>query len=197
MAIGLFGLLLYIGLLYAGLVEFIGRLPKKASRKKRRRNMRARGFRNREFSKATRVCLTRPQEQGNKVRVKIVKYPVHIRKKVGAAVVIAVAMVVAVALLESGCSRGEATNAKAAPSTNSTANPTVDLSPTQLNSIKIETVGSYRFPIEKEAVGTISFADDLSVDVFQPIRARSSRPLLNSGPKSRKISLCTRSRVPI
>jgi len=33
MAIGLFGLLLYIGLLYAGLVEFIGRLPKKASRK--------------------------------------------------------------------------------------------------------------------------------------------------------------------
>jgi cobalt-zinc-cadmium efflux system membrane fusion protein len=130
--------------------------------------------------------LTRPQEQGNKVRVKIVKYPVHIRKKVGAAVVIAVAMVVAVALLESGCSRGEATNAKAAPSTNSTANPTVDLSPTQLNSIKIETVGSYRFPIEKEAVGTISFADDLSVDVFPAYQGTIIKAFVELGAKVQK-----------
>ncbi len=130
--------------------------------------------------------MTRPQEQGNKVRVKIVKYPVHIRKKVGAAVVIAVAMVVAVALLESGCSRGEATNAKAAPSTNSTANPTVDLSPTQLNSIKIETVGSYRFPIEKEAVGTISFADDLSVDVFPAYQGTIIKAFVELGAKVQK-----------
>jgi cobalt-zinc-cadmium efflux system membrane fusion protein len=42
----------------------------------------------------------------------------------------------------------------------------VDLSPSQLNSIKIEPVGSYQFPVEKEAVGTISFADDLWLDVF-------------------------------
>jgi cobalt-zinc-cadmium efflux system membrane fusion protein len=118
--------------------------------------------------------------------VKIVKYPVHIRKKVGAAVVIAVAMVVAVALLESGCSRGEATNAKAAPSTNSTANPTVDLSPTQLNSIKIETVGSYRFPIEKEAVGTISFADDLSVDVFPAYQGTIIKAFVELGAKVQK-----------
>jgi hypothetical protein len=44
MAIGLFGVLLYIGLLYAGVVEFIGRVSKKESRKRRRRNTRARGF---------------------------------------------------------------------------------------------------------------------------------------------------------
>ena len=94
------------------------------------------------------------------------KYPVHIRKNVGAAVVIAVAVVVAVALLESACSRGEATNAKAAPNTNSTAAPTVDLSPSQLNSIKIEPVGSYAFPVEKEAVGNIDYDEDLSVQVF-------------------------------
>jgi membrane fusion protein, heavy metal efflux system len=100
------------------------------------------------------------------VRVEIMKYPVHIRKSVGAAVVIAVAVVVAVALLESACGRGEATNTKAAPSMNSTADPTVDLSPSQLNSIQIEPVGSYAFPVEKEAVGNISFADDLTVDVY-------------------------------
>jgi hypothetical protein len=46
MAIGLFGVLLYIGLLYAGLVEFMGRISKKDNRKKRRRNPRRRGFGN-------------------------------------------------------------------------------------------------------------------------------------------------------
>src|SRR5580698_1072354 len=93
------------------------------------------------------------------------KYPVDVGKKVVTAV-IAMAMVVAVTVLESRCSRGEATNPKAAPSRNSTADPAVDLSPSQLNSVKIATVGSYQFPVEKEAVGTISFADDFSVDVF-------------------------------
>jgi cobalt-zinc-cadmium efflux system membrane fusion protein len=91
------------------------------------------------------------------------EYPVDVRKKVGTAVAIAVVIAVSLALLESGCSRGEATNAKAAPTT---SDPTLDLSPSQLNAIKIETVGSYQFPLEKEAVGTISFADDFSVDVF-------------------------------
>lgn len=43
---------------------------------------------------------------------------------------------------------------------------TVDLSPSQLNAIKIGPVGTYGFPVEKETVGTISFADDLSVQVF-------------------------------
>jgi len=94
------------------------------------------------------------------------KYPVDVRKKVGTAVAIAVAIAVSVALLESGCSRGGATDAKTAPSTNSTSDPTLNLSPSQLNSIKIESVGSYQFPVEREAVGAISFADDFSVDVF-------------------------------
>ena len=52
---------------------------------------------------------------------------------------------------------------------NSNASPSeaaLDLSPSQLNSIKIEPVGSYLFPVEKEAVGNIDFDDDLSVQVF-------------------------------
>jgi len=123
---------------------------------------------------------------GNDVRVKSMKHPVHIRKEVGAGVVIAVAMVLAVALLESACGRGEATSTKAAPSTNSTADPTVDLSPSQLNSVKIDTVGSYLFPVEKEAVGTISFADDLSVDVFPAYQGTIIKAFVELGAKVQK-----------
>ncbi len=117
--------------------------------------------------------------------MKIMKYPVHICTKVVPAFVIAGAMLVAVALLESACSRGEAT-AKAAPSANSTADPTVDLSPSQLNSIKIDTVGSYQFPVEKEAVGTISFADDLSVDVFPAYQGTIIKAFVELGAKVQK-----------
>ncbi len=116
----------------------------------------------------------------------IMRYLVHIRKEVGAAVVIAVAIVVAIALPESACSRGEATNAKVAPSTNSTADPTVDLSPSQLKSIKIDTIGSYQFPVEKEAVGTISFADDLSVDVFSAYQGTIIKAFVELGAKVQK-----------
>jgi cobalt-zinc-cadmium efflux system membrane fusion protein len=114
------------------------------------------------------------------------KYPLHIRKKVGGVAGIAVAVIAVLAVLESGCSRGEATNTKAAPSANSTANPTVDLSASQLNSIKIETVGSYQFPVEKEAVGTISFADDLSVDVFPAYQGTIIKALIELGAKVQK-----------
>lgn len=114
------------------------------------------------------------------------KYPVDVRKKVGTAVAIAVAIAVSLALLEPGCSRGEATNTKAAPSTNSTSDPTLNLSPSQLNSIKIESVGSYQFPVEKEAVGSISFADDLSVDVYPAYQGTIIRSLVELGAKVQK-----------
>ena len=114
------------------------------------------------------------------------KYPLHIRKKVGGVAGIAVAVIAVLAVLESGCSRGEATNTKAAPSANSTANPTVDLSASQLNSIKIETMGSYQFPVEKEAVGTISFADDLSVDVFPAYQGTIIKAFVELGAKVQK-----------
>jgi cobalt-zinc-cadmium efflux system membrane fusion protein len=42
----------------------------------------------------------------------------------------------------------------------------LELSPSQLNSIKIEPVTSYQFPVEKDAVGNIDFDEDLSVQVF-------------------------------
>jgi cobalt-zinc-cadmium efflux system membrane fusion protein len=123
---------------------------------------------------------------GQRLRVKIMKYPVRIRKDVRSAIVIAVAMVVAVALLESACSRGEATNTKAAPGSNSAADPTVDLSPSQLNSIKIEPVGSYAFPVEKEAVGNIDYDEDLSVQVFPAYQGTIIKTLVELGAEVQK-----------
>jgi cobalt-zinc-cadmium efflux system membrane fusion protein len=52
------------------------------------------------------------------------------------------------------------------------AEATVDLAPSQLDAIKIEPVGTYRFALEIEAVGTISFVDDLSVQVFPPVQGK-------------------------
>lgn len=54
----------------------------------------------------------------------------------------------------------------AQPAKNSSGNPTLELSPSQLSAIKIEPVGVYEFPLEKETVGNISFSDEMSVQVF-------------------------------
>jgi membrane fusion protein, heavy metal efflux system len=98
------------------------------------------------------------------------KHPLHLSRKTIAAVVIVVAIVIAAAILLSG--RGQVANANGqqqgsgAKSNLSLSETTLDLSPSQLSSIKIEPVGSYQFPVEKEAVGNIDFDEDLSVQIF-------------------------------
>jgi len=116
----------------------------------------------------------------------MMKYPIHIRKRVVVVSVMAAAIILATTFLESGYSRGQAANKNTSQST--TANPetspseaTVDLSPSQLNSIKIEPVGSHQFPVEKETVGTISFADDLSVQVFPPYQGTIIKAFVELG----------------
>jgi cobalt-zinc-cadmium efflux system membrane fusion protein len=99
------------------------------------------------------------------------KYPVHISKRFAVVLVAAAAIIVATGLLESGRSRSQATNASTpqeagAKSNTSPSEAILDLSPSQLSSIKIEPVGSYLFPVEKEAVGNIDYDEDLSVQVF-------------------------------
>ena len=99
------------------------------------------------------------------------KYPVHISKRLSVVLVATAAIVVATGLLESAHSRGQATNANTPQQAGAKPNPsppeaTLDLSPSQLNSIKIEPVGSYLFPVEREAVGSIDYDEDLSVQVF-------------------------------
>jgi len=97
----------------------------------------------------------------------MMKYPIHVSKRFAVVSVTAAAIIVATGLLESGCSRGQAANADTpAKSSSSASEATLDLSPSQLNSIKIERLGSYEFPVEKDAVGNIDFDEDLSAQVF-------------------------------
>src|SRR5271170_2593672 len=48
----------------------------------------------------------------------------------------------------------------------------VDLSDSQLALVKVEPVAERDFPVEKEAVGSISFDEDMSVQVFTPYQGR-------------------------
>ena len=105
--------------------------------------------------------------------------------------VTAAAIIVATGLLESGRSRGQAANANApqesgAKSNTSGSEAALDLSPSQLNSIKIEPAGSYQFPVEKEAVGNIDFADDLSVQVFPAYQGTIIKTFLELGARVQK-----------
>src|SRR5579863_6073975 len=96
----------------------------------------------------------------------MMKYPVQVSKRF-VVVSVATAIIIAAGVVESACSRGQAANADTpAKSSSSPSEATLDLSPSQLNSIKIEPLGSYQFPVEKDAVGNIDFDEDLSVQVF-------------------------------
>jgi cobalt-zinc-cadmium efflux system membrane fusion protein len=103
----------------------------------------------------------------------------------------AVITIVVTGLLESGCSHGQAADgntpqesgAKPHPSQSAT---TVDLLPSQLNAIKIEPVGSYMFPVEKEAVGSIDFDGDLSVQVFPPYQGAIINMMVELGAEVHK-----------
>jgi membrane fusion protein, heavy metal efflux system len=64
---------------------------------------------------------------------------------------------------------GERTSQSSGPSQ---AAPSVDLSDSQLTSVKVEPVGEREFPLEKEAIGSIDFNEDLSVQVFTPYAGR-------------------------
>jgi len=117
----------------------------------------------------------------------MMKYPAYISEKTAVVFVTVVTMVVAIALLESGCSRGQAADTNA--SQESAPKPSVsslDLSPSQLNSIKIEAVGSYLFRVEKEAVGNIDFADDLSVQVFPAYQGTIIKTFVELGVRVQK-----------
>jgi cobalt-zinc-cadmium efflux system membrane fusion protein len=74
-----------------------------------------------------------------------------------------------------------------APASNAPpAEATVELAPSQLNAIKIESVGTHPFAVEKEAVGSISFVDDLSVQVFPPYQGKILKTFFELGDEVRK-----------
>jgi cobalt-zinc-cadmium efflux system membrane fusion protein len=81
-------------------------------------------------------------------------------------------VLIALPLLAAGCSSAHGdTQANTTASTqgpNKPSESTVELSPSQLQAIKIEPVGTYPFPVENDTVGNIDFDEDLSVQVFPP-----------------------------
>lgn len=83
-------------------------------------------------------------------------------------------IVLATVLLRSGFGQSAASNPShgTAVPNDPTAETAVALASSQLNAIRIEPVGTQLFPVEKEAVGSISFVDDLSVQVFPPYQGR-------------------------
>ncbi|MGA2428971.1 MAG: efflux RND transporter periplasmic adaptor subunit [Candidatus Acidiferrum sp.] len=116
-------------------------------------------------------------------------YPVRISKRV--VVLFAATIVVATGLLEFGRSRGRVTNANTTPESGSKpkavpSEASVELSASQLNSIKIAPVGSYLFPVEKETVGSVSFADDLSVQVYPSYQGKIMKSLAELGDEVQK-----------
>jgi len=119
------------------------------------------------------------------------KHPLHISRRGALALVLAVVTVVATGLVVSGRNHDPAANnpapeqARVKPST-APSGAALDLSPSQLGSIKIEPVGTYRFPVEEQAVGEISFADDLSVQVFPPYQGTLIEALVELGDQVRK-----------
>jgi cobalt-zinc-cadmium efflux system membrane fusion protein len=62
-------------------------------------------------------------------------------------------------------------NATAVASPPADAN-TVELADTQLAFVKIETAAEHAFPLEKTAVGSIDFNEDMTVQVFTPYQGR-------------------------
>ena len=48
----------------------------------------------------------------------------------------------------------------------------IDLSDAQLTSVKVEPVEARDFPVEKEAIGSIDFNEDMAVQVFTPYQGR-------------------------
>jgi cobalt-zinc-cadmium efflux system membrane fusion protein len=104
-------------------------------------------------------------------------------------VALAVAIFTATLFLVSGC--GKSAETKSAPGTAAGSNtppsePAVDLSASQLNTIKIEPVGTYLFPVEKEAVGSITFDDNLSVQVFPPYQGKILKSFVELGDPVKK-----------
>ena len=89
-----------------------------------------------------------------------------------AAVLFALVIVVYWASHFGGPPRGGSGGAGTASAPNAPAGDSIDLSDAQLAAVKVEPVGEHDFPREKEAVGSISFNQDLEVQVFTPYQGR-------------------------
>jgi cobalt-zinc-cadmium efflux system membrane fusion protein len=99
------------------------------------------------------------------------------------------AIVFAIVLLKSGAGQPANTSPPPGPGAASNTAPaeaTVDLAPGQLNAIKIEPVGTYLFAVERTAVGSIDYDEDLSVQVFSPYQGKIIAAFADLGDEVKK-----------
>ena len=112
------------------------------------------------------------------------KSPLQLGRCATAVVVTAAAAGFAGVLLLSGCGVSANASRPQGPglATNSSQpEATVELEPGQLSAIKIDTVGTYRFPVEKEAVGSIDYDEDLSVQIFPSYQGKILKTFVQLG----------------
>ncbi len=101
-----------------------------------------------------------------------------------AAVVVAIVALAIVMYLKSEAGRvadAHGSQGTTAASASSHSPASIDLSSSQLKSITVAPVGMYLFPVEKDAVGSISLADDLSVNVFPNYQGKLIKALAELG----------------
>jgi cobalt-zinc-cadmium efflux system membrane fusion protein len=107
--------------------------------------------------------------------MKIMKKSTPLIRKATALLTTLAAVVLATVLLKSGSGQPASTSPPAGPAAASNApaaEATVSLTPSQLDAIKIETVGTHVFTMEKTAVGSIDYDEDLSVQVFSSYQGK-------------------------
>jgi multidrug efflux pump subunit AcrA (membrane-fusion protein) len=104
-------------------------------------------------------------------------------------------VVIAIGIWVAGCRRPEDTSVShpSQPVSNSSAaEPTVELSPSQLAAIKVQPVGSYSFYLDKKGIGSIDFDNKLyfdnnvSVQVFPPRQGRITKTVAELGDQVQK-----------
>ena len=110
-------------------------------------------------------------------------------KKTVPVVVAVLTFAIATVILKSESGRPPSSNAQQGAGSTSASlqsKTTLELSSSQLSAIKIEPVSTYLFPVENETVGNISFADDLSVQVFPPYQGKLIKGFVGLGDKVQK-----------
>jgi membrane fusion protein, heavy metal efflux system len=100
--------------------------------------------------------------------------PRTISSRLGAAIAAALFAVVAIGYWtwHSGEGRRGQSGGGAYADTPNAASDSVNLSDAQLDAVKVAPVEERDFPVEKEAVGSIDFNEDMSVQVFTPYQGR-------------------------
>jgi cobalt-zinc-cadmium efflux system membrane fusion protein len=107
-----------------------------------------------------------------------------VHRRTAAGIVTIAAVVIAALLIKSWSGQPAETNPPQGAASASSApqsEATVELAPSQLNAIKIEPVGAYLFPVERAAVGSIDYDEDLAVQVFSPYQGKIIAALANLG----------------